>query len=151
MSVLFIGLLFSCAKNVSTNSIYDVGPWKVIEMTKGSKAITIKLKNTLDSPLNIHNPMDKKVKFKSENEWESVSIRYCECGASCPPPPEVILVEPQGIFTFSWDMQVEECKDENGRMSTAKSKAAEGQYLLTYYYSPVGTRGRELMEIPFEL
>ena len=99
----------------------------------------------------LHKPMEKVVSFETGAGFETINVLYCDCGATCPPPPEQLSVEPNGDYLFSWDLMAEECITEGTSMRTNKSRVGAGSYLVTLRYSLPSTRERIPLEIPFKL
>lgn len=99
------------------------------------KYVIIKLKNSSDQSQIILDPMKKSIERNVDGKWTKVSVLYCDCGGPpCPAPPNERPIEAGGVFSFRWDLIVEECKsDENGR-TTIKEQASEGLYRATYRF-----------------
>ena len=150
--LVLLVIFFSCAKQVSTQAIQKpAGPWEVGVVEVNDNMMSVVIKNTLDKPLNVHAPLQQRVSVKGDDGWEWVSVLYCDCGTSCPPPPEMLLVDTNGTFTVSLDLNIENCSSEGLSLSTIKTKAPAGSYLFEVFYSISGSRERSSLEIPFTI
>lgn len=144
-------MLWSCAKNVVTNSTQDYGPWDIVEITKNDDRIIIRIKNKSDKPAVLYQPLVKNIQRLVNGQWLQVNTLYCDCGASCPPPPENMSLDPEEIFTITWDMQEGKCEMDNGRLTTVKTEVTEGEYRVTYWYSTEGQNEKQELNIPLHL
>lgn len=145
-------ILFSCAKKVNTQTVQKTtGPWEISSIDVQDDIVKFSIKNTLDKALLIHKPMEKKISYQTEDGWRDVNILYCDCGSNCPPPPEQLAIEPKGNFTFSWDLNEEECANEGNNRTTLKTHAPKGNYVAKFMYSAPGSREKKPLEIPFIL
>ena len=145
-------IFFSCSKKVSTQTTPNlVGPWEVGAILLTEDMVSFSLKNTTDTPLVLHKPMDKAVSFAMGEGWENISILYCDCGTTCPPPPERLTVEPKGSYIFSWDLFAEECISEERTMRTVKTKMSTGKYMVSLKYSLPNSREKIDLEVPFTI
>lgn len=150
--IFLLTSICSCSKRVvAQGSEIEEQTFQVVERSVNSSEIRILLKNTTDSQLLLHNPLEKRIERKNGDEWEKVSVLYCDCGVSCAPPPEVLQLESGGTYTFEWDRNIEKCVEANKQLMTERSQAQTGSYLAVFYYSIQGTSERQLLKVPFDL
>lgn len=100
------------------------------------ETVEIKVRNNSVDTIFIYDPMRPEFEKKVENKWTKVSIRYCPCGASCPPPPENQLLLPDDEFIIQWDQYEEWCgeKNEKGIPETIRERTDTGLYRIKIVY-----------------
>lgn len=150
--IVLLASICSCSKRViAQGAEIEEQAIQVMERSINPNQIRILLKNTTDSQLLLHNPLEKQIKRKNGDRWERISVLYCDCGVPCAPPPQVLQVESGGTFIFEWDGQTENCVEDDKRLITERNQAQSGNYLAMFYYTIEGTSERHLLEIPFEI
>lgn len=134
--ILIVLISLGCKTTSKTNqssSVVEQVLFTEVSKELSEENIKIRLRNTTGNDLIIMKPLDKFIERNVDGNWERVSVLYCDCGGPpCPAPPSERMIEANGVFSFSWDLMVEECKsDANGR-TTVKEKAPAGEYRAIY-------------------
>jgi hypothetical protein len=96
------------------------------------------IKNTQpDQSLKFYHPRELNIEKKTENDWEDVSILYCPCGASCPPPPEYVTIEAGESYKIVWSQKKSWCGEmqENGIRKYHEEQVKPGKYRIKLNFS----------------
>lgn len=116
---------------LSAKKVYSVG-----------ENISITLKNISESELTLLRPKEKFIYKKLGNEWKKVNILYCPCDASCPQPPEKLVLKNQELYKINWNQKEDSCGTEriNGVRETIRKQVSVGFYRVEIKY--LGTQGQ---------
>jgi hypothetical protein len=140
LSFLLFLFLFSCG---SSKKITDPGKdstplsFNIKKSYSVGEEINIEMINQSETDsFYIHQPAIIHIEKKEGNEWKKMRIRYCPCGASCPPPPEEKLLAPGKIYYINWDQEEEWCGKITGKgiPETHKEMAGSGLYRIKVRY-----------------
>jgi len=143
--IFLLLLAYSCKtqqnamQTIKIDNVLELNSKKIY--TKGEK-ITISLKNISKNPVTVFRPREKFFYKKLGEEWKKVSIFYCPCDASCPPPPEKIELSSQKRLTITWNQKEDKCGEEktNGVRKTIETQVAAGIYRVKIDYSVFSER-----------
>ena len=105
---------------------------------KGEEATFVIKNKSKEQDVLLFQPKKILVEKQTEKGWEKVSIRYCPCGASCPPPPEWEVLKPQSTKRVKWDLNKEWCGEMSSERKvpeTKKEYAGVGTYRFVLRYS----------------
>lgn len=121
---------------------------------KGEEATFIVTNKSKKEELFLFHPKEKFIEKRTDEGWKRVNIRYCPCGASCPPPPEWEALNPEATKTIKWDLNEEWCDDTNTERKVPETKekyAGAGTYRFVLRYSL--DKGKEIItdHIKFKL
>lgn len=153
--ILVVFFVFSC-KSTSKSNSSQIGvvsdDFEEIERVLSKETVNVKVKNISGKDIFILDPLKKVIERRNGDLWESVSVLYCDCGGPpCPAPPNERSIENGGLFSFSWDLLVEECKSEGSSRTTVKTKATKGDYRVIYRTRANGSRESQDLVIQFSL
>ena len=111
---------------LSAKKVYPVG-----------EKISISIKNISENELTIFRPMEKFFYKKEGEEWKRVNIFYCPCDASCPPPPEKLVLKGDNKYKISWDQKEDSCGEKriNGVRETIEKQVSVGTYRVEIKYA----------------
>jgi len=151
LSILAILLIFGCKVNqqVNKNETTVNEDWSVTSEKKyeNTDAVDIQITNNTENNLVIFDPFVKRIeKFDGEN-WTKIRVPYCACG-NCPPPPEVMPISSKEKHTFTWNKNIDSCK--NGRKTSKKMES--GRYRVIFNYgTSQNVRSFEKLIVEFEI
>ncbi len=160
-SILGLLVLCSCYSTQSESTPSEVPDSSDIisikckdKYEKGEDATFVIKNKSKEQDVLLFQPNEVQVEKKTEKGWEKVSIRYCPCGASCPPPPEWETLESQSTKKMKWDLNEEWCGEINSNRKvpeTKKKYAGAGTYRFVLKYSM--NKGKEIFTdyVKFEL
>lgn len=150
--ILLVFISFACSKQVAMSSSNQLnGDWTVAYTTLNEEMVSIAFTNVSESQLSLLSPMEKKLQMLVDDEWVKVGIFYCDCGLSCPAPPNERTFEPGEVWNFTWDLMVEECVEKDGSTTTVKTKAKPGNYRVSYDYQLPNSRERKKVIATFKI
>ncbi len=135
-ALLLLLLILSCSpkKQITENNKDDITVgFNMKEEYAPGERIEINIVNQSEKDsLYIHHPATIRIEKKVEGEWKKMRIRYCPCGASCPPPPEERLLIPGKAYHVTWDQKEEWCGEmtSKGIPETHKKMAGNGLYRI---------------------
>jgi hypothetical protein len=97
------------------------------------------IENTIsEQAIFLFHPMEITIQERINESWEQVSVLYCPCGASCPPPPEFRKLPPGEKKVITWDLNEEWCEEANAKDEIPQTKrkyAGAGTYRFVVKYS----------------
>ncbi len=86
----------------------------------------------------LFHPEEIEIEKQTKEGWKQVEILYCPCGASCPPPPEWSVLNPQSSETVTWNLKKQWCGGTSlhGNIPKTKTKyAGKGNYRFVVRYT----------------
>ncbi|WP_420318871.1 hypothetical protein [Ekhidna sp.] len=106
--------------------------------------ISITFKNVSENDVLVVRPLEPMIERWTGENWERVSVLYCDCESPCPAPPQERSIGKGGYFVFSWNGIEEECvQGDQGRI-TNRSKASPGHYRVIYSIGSESTSSTKL-------
>lgn len=153
--VFIVLMLWFCKSNekVKTSTIETISVSGIFEMTidksetATSGVVRVNLKNISDTEVKLFQPREKIIEHLSGNEWIQVKTLYCPCGASCPPPPQFEMMQPQDVHKLAWDGEEKWCEG----MTPKQQKAVAGKYRAVFKYSLPNNRKIDTFYAEFEI
>ena len=149
ISMLFLGSCYSTQQE--SISAEDSNPADFITVQckdnyEESEEATFIIKNKSKvKDVLLFQPKKILVEKQTEKGWERVNIRYCPCGASCPPPPEWGILKSQSTKEVRWDLNEEWCGEINSNQKvpeTEEKYAGAGTFRFVLRYSM--DKGKEI-------
>jgi hypothetical protein len=109
---------------------------ETIHTGEGNDLIKFEIRNTSSQDVRVFHPKEITIE-KKNGDWEKVSVLYCPCGASCPPPPEFLVLKPGELLTISWNKKRSWCgeRQANGIREYHEEKVESGLYRLKVHYA----------------
>ncbi len=97
--------------------------------------INLVFENNLESSITIFNPQRILIEKNIDNKWDKVKILYCPCGASCPQPPEQLVLMPSQKHIFYWNQNENWCGEYIAKFvqKTETKFAGYGKYRMRIY------------------
>ena len=148
----FLSLWASCSstqqdaiQSKSSNPSDIVAVQSKDKYEKGEEATFIIKNKNKEKDVLLFQPKKILVERQTEKGWERVNIRYCPCGASCPPPPEWEKLKSQSTKEVKWDLNEEWCGEINAGRKVPETKrkyAGAGIYRFVLRYSM--DKGKEI-------
>lgn len=118
--ILLIVLSAGCSGSKKTRSVSSQkqGGFQIESQDVYQKDETVKVRvynPSKHDTLSLFKPRNLVVQKKQEGKWRQVRTLYCPCGASCPAPPEKVLVPPGTGYTYRWSQKEEWCGEMTNR------------------------------------
>lgn len=106
------------------------------EINISENQIRFQIKNISNDTIILYNPQKLNIQQFVNNEWESIRILICPCGAPCAKPSESIILIKDQIHSLKWDKQESWCgkRNEFGIPETLKILSNSGKYRITIIY-----------------
>jgi hypothetical protein len=136
--VLFAYACKTQQKAMQTIKIDDKFELSAQKIYSTGEKINISIKNISENELTIFRPMEKFFYKKDGEEWKRVNIFYCPCDASCPPPPEkLVLKKDDNMYKISWNQKENSCGEKriNGVRETIEKQVGAGTYRVEIKYA----------------
>lgn len=129
-------IIFSCKVQINSLNYKDFEITQQSSYFFGKQHLVFSVKNISKQPLTLFDPLLIKIEYKIYSNWKNIRTLYCPCGASCPRPPEEIILQNNEIHQFNWNMVEEWCGKINkyGIPDTMSSEAKPGIYRLKIGY-----------------
>jgi hypothetical protein len=147
---LLIGIACAVSKNSPNESqeqIMNVD-WAVVHSQESfDDKVSFELKNISNVEIDVLNPLVLKISKKQGDEWKEVNYPYCPCMRSCPNPPDMFRINPDGEHNLSWDKTEITCEGKTEK----RIDADKGTYKFTIRYRKVGINELKIFEYEFTI